>query len=46
MPKDPYTLLRALLRAEAARDTRAAKAAAPPAKDPRGTRAPQEKNGR
>ncbi|GAA2314753.1 hypothetical protein OKJ48_04920 [Streptomyces kunmingensis] len=45
MPKDPYALLRALMRAEAARDTRAAKAAAPAAKNRRAP-APQDKNGR
>ncbi|MFJ9039921.1 hypothetical protein ACIRF8_25430 [Streptomyces sp. NPDC102406] len=46
MPKDPYALLRALLRAEAARDARAAQAPAPPARNDRQTPAPQDKNGR
>ncbi|MEV5607189.1 hypothetical protein [Streptomyces sp. NPDC052225] len=41
MPKDPYALLRALLRAEAARDARATKPPAPPAKTR--TSAPPEK---
>ncbi|MET9493866.1 hypothetical protein [Streptomyces sp. NPDC006552] len=44
MPKDPYALLRALLRAEAARDSRAAAATPPPAKNSRDSRPPQEKN--
>lgn len=47
MPKDPYALLRALLRAEAARDARAAKAPERPATGPHRTpTAPQEKDGR
>ncbi|MEV1025466.1 hypothetical protein [Streptomyces sp. NPDC050264] len=47
MPKDPYALLRALLRAEAARDARADKAAGPPVKNHRTPPAPQDhRNGR
>ncbi|MGY0025138.1 hypothetical protein ACVHNB_40035 [Streptomyces sp. YJ-C3] len=47
MPKDPYALLRALLRAEAARDSRADKTRRRP--DERSLRtspAPQEKDSR
>ncbi|MFJ8823700.1 hypothetical protein ACIREE_18170 [Streptomyces sp. NPDC102467] len=47
MPKDPYALLRALLRAEAARDARADAAAGPPVKKRRTPPAPQDdRNGR
>ena len=47
MPKDPYALLRALLRAEAARDARADKAPqGPEEQNLRTPPAPQEKDDR
>ncbi|MET8473985.1 hypothetical protein ABZY90_18550 [Streptomyces sp. NPDC006422] len=45
MPKDPYALLRALMRAEAARGERAAAERTPPP-EPRIRRAPDKKDDR
>ncbi|MEV3852970.1 hypothetical protein AB0J38_01405 [Streptomyces sp. NPDC050095] len=47
MPKDPYALLRALLRAEAARDARPEKTPEPPTPDNHRTpQPPREDSGR
>ncbi|MGY0492841.1 hypothetical protein [Streptomyces sp. WG-D5] len=46
MPKDPYALLRALMRAEAARGERATTDQTPPATAPRDRRPPRKKDDR
>ncbi|MER5947594.1 hypothetical protein ABT127_16145 [Streptomyces sp. NPDC001904] len=45
MPKDPYALLRALLRAEAARDARAHQSPEPAPTRKRSAQGPQKRSG-